>query len=124
MKQILVMIAATVFVGCGGAPAIVTVRDSNSTKPLTMKEKAEAGDPQAQYNVGFEYEHGEKTEKDLKEALESMGQMVLKVLQEQLDQLDLKEEQDQQDQQELLVLREQLVLLDLQELLVQLDLLL
>jgi len=68
MKQILVMIAAAVLVGCGEAPVIVTVRDSNSTKPLTMKEKAKAGDPQAQYNLGLEVEDDKEAVKWFRKA--------------------------------------------------------
>jgi len=70
MKQILVMMAAVVLVGCGEAPVIVTVRDSNSTKPLTMKEKAKAGDPQAQYNLGLEVEDDKEAVKWFRKAAE------------------------------------------------------
>ena len=71
MKQILLMIALVALVGCGKKEP-VQPSVSNSTTPLPFAEtkaKAEAGDADAQYNLGWMYDEGEGVEQDFKEAV-------------------------------------------------------
>ena len=83
MKQIILMIAVVVLVGCGKKPAEEPVFDQGRpdvTKPskppakteaqieAETKAKAEAGDAIAQYNLGVMYNKGEGVEWNFKEA--------------------------------------------------------
>ena len=61
MKQILLMIALVALVGCGKKPAEWSFAET--------KAKAEAGDADAQYNLGLMYVLGEGVEQDFKEAV-------------------------------------------------------
>ena len=76
-------------VGCGQGPAIVTVKDVNSSETITqtkteesieaekplpkdlksLKALAEKGDAEAQCNLGLMYDEGQGVEKDFKEAV-------------------------------------------------------
>jgi TPR repeat protein len=58
IKQILLMIAVVVLVGCG----------KPKTELEATKEKADQGDAIAQFNLGQMYREGEGVEKDAKEA--------------------------------------------------------
>jgi len=88
MKQILLMIAVVALVGCGkkedGNTGVVDpapnspLPNSSATdnpepfaaKLLETKAKAEAGDAEAQSNLGFMYDTGQGVEQDFKEAVE------------------------------------------------------
>jgi hypothetical protein len=61
MKQILLMIALVALVGCGKKPAEGSFAQT--------KAKAEAGDADAQYNLGAMYDFGQGVEQDFKEAV-------------------------------------------------------
>ena len=61
MKQILLMIAVVALVGCGKKPAEGSFAET--------KAKAEAGDAEAQIDLGVMYEYGEGVEQDFKEAV-------------------------------------------------------
>ena len=71
MKQLLLMIAVVALVGCGKKEP-VQPSASNSTTPSEFEEtkaSAEAGDADAQYNLGELYRNGQGVEQDFKEAL-------------------------------------------------------
>ena len=60
MKQILVMMAAVVLVGCG---------ESAEEQAAKAKTKAQAGDTEAQFVLGIMYANGSGVEQDFKEAV-------------------------------------------------------
>ena len=71
MKQILLMIAVVALVGCGKKEP-VQPSATNSTTPSPFAEtkaKAEAGDAEAQYNLGVMYHQGLGVEHDFREAV-------------------------------------------------------
>ena len=90
MKIVMAVIGfGLLLVGCGQGPAIVTVKDVNSSETITqakaeesieakkllpkdiesLKTLAEQGDANAQYNLGMMYNNGTGVEQDFKEAV-------------------------------------------------------
>ncbi|MBT6449506.1 MAG: PQQ-binding-like beta-propeller repeat protein [Verrucomicrobiales bacterium] len=71
MKQILLMIAVVALVGCGKKePAQPSVSNSTTSSGFEeTKAKAEAGNVDAQYNLGEMYRKGEGVEQDFKEVV-------------------------------------------------------
>ena len=61
MKTTLLMIAVVALVGCGKKEPL--------TLALTLEQKAEAGDAEAQLELGSTYLRGEEVEQDAQEAL-------------------------------------------------------
>ena len=84
MKQILLMIALVVLVGCGHGPATEEVRDNppeqtdlagvEAKEFEKTKAEAEKGDSEAQFSLGVMHYDGQGVEQDSKEAGEVVSE--------------------------------------------------